>query len=174
MLYPVVVYRPLVCYRACPLSSSCRRGFLYCTLLSSIVLLAVLVPVHCRLGSDRVFGLEPAAMKPSSHEEKASSHEEKASSHERPTAVKERPAAISREQTSEEKANSREERVYVRDQTSGAIILELATKGAMIVDHIAFRNQEWTKLQSRSTFEACGGAPCLGWSLAMGSSIENI
>ena len=98
----------------------------------------------------------------------------------RPTAVKKRPAAISREQTSEEKANSREEkansreeRVYVRDQTSGAIILELATKGAMIVDHIAFRNQEWTKLQSRSTFEACGGAPCLGWSLAMGSSIEN-
>ena len=72
---------------------------------------------------------------------------------ERPTVVKKRPAAISREQTSEEKANSREERVYVRDQTSGAIILELATKGAMIVEHIAFRNQEWTKLQSRSMWD---------------------
>jgi hypothetical protein len=76
----------------------------------------------------------------------------------RPTAVKKRPAAISREQTSEkansreEKANSREERVYVRDQTSGAMILELATKGAMIVDHIAFRNQEWTQLRSRMTW----------------------
>ena len=79
-------------------------------------------------------------MKPSSHEEKASSHEEKASSHERPTAVKERPAAISREQTSEkansreEKANSREDKVYVRDQTSEAMIVELATRGLAAQD----------------------------------------
>ena len=71
---------------------------------------------------------------------KPSSHEEKASSHERPTAVKERPAAISREQTSEkansreEKANSREDKVYVHDQTSEAMIVELATRGLAAQD----------------------------------------
>jgi hypothetical protein len=122
---------------------------------------------------------EPAAMKkrPSSHEEKASSHEEKASSHERPTAVKERPAAISREQTSEkansreEKANSREDKVYVRDQTSEAMIVELATRGLAAQDatlggdiHTAPRKRKPVPPDCECCFEgAYACAACCAW-----------
>ena len=65
--------------------------------------------------------------------------------------MKERPAAISREQTSEEKANSREEKansredkVYVRDQTSEAIIVELATRGLAAQDGTVARIDKTT------------------------------
>jgi len=116
-------------------------------------------------------------MKPSSHEEKASSHEEKASSHERPTAVKERPAAISREQTSEkansreEKANSREDKVYVRDQTSEAMIVELATRGLAAQDatlggdiHTAPRKRKLVPPDCKCCFKgAYACAACCAW-----------
>ena len=137
ILYPVVVYRPLGCSRACPLPSGLR---------SSIWLRSWNLLNHSH-------GLkEPAAMKRQAAMKKRqaaatkkrpaaiSSSSSSSSMKERPTVVKKRPAAISREQTSEkansreEKANSREDKVYVRDQTSEAMIVELATRGLAAQD----------------------------------------